>query len=128
LTISDHPQMIYHKLFLEPFSDTVNMTNIQCRLNKNFADSSSNKKNYQLKNINCTKEINGDLRVTRDKCSNNDGVVIDIGFKLNQQEFVTLFNVCYNNKTASAIYATHYINGKAIKCECFIRKLKIVKF
>jgi hypothetical protein len=92
------------------------MTNIQCKLNKNFAAPAEPNKNYRLHNLNCTREIVGDLRVTRDKCSNNDGNVVDIGFKLNHQEFVTLFNVCYNNKTASAIYATHRINGKAIKC------------
>lgn len=54
--------------------------------------------------------------MTRTNCGQNFGYTNEIGFKIDSRIFIPLFEVCYNNDTASVIYSKHYINGKAIQC------------
>lgn len=91
-----------------------NTTKLECNRNGKF-ELGTNNRIVQFNKINCTKEVMGDLRTTTKKCGS--GVINEIGFRLNSRYFVKLFETCYNNQTASAIYSKYFINGKAIKCK-----------
>lgn len=70
-----------------------------------------------LNNLNCTKQVSGDLRTTNRQCflNNRRGFIYEIGFFVNDN-FAKLFEVCYDSERASSLYAFHQLNGKSIKC------------
>lgn len=76
------------------------------KLTKNFYE------HYQFTG---TKEVTGDLQLTNRQCANGEGVVMELGFKLDTKTFLKTFESCYNTTTASAIYSVHQIYGKIIQ-------------
>lgn len=84
----------------------LNMTDVPCARNSQFES--------PIKRMNCTKSVMGDLRTTTRKCGKG-GVINEIGFKVNARHFVTMFQACFSNQTASALYSRYSINGKAIR-------------
>lgn len=96
------------------FPDNRNLTEISCKPNFKFGTSS---KDYLINSLNCTKEIAGDWQTKKTKCAGNIGFISEIGFKITPTKFITLFETCYNNNTASVIYSVNDVNGRAIKCE-----------
>lgn len=72
----------------------------------------------KLHQSNCTKQVTGDLETTTKSCqlNNRRGLIYRAGFAV-EQEFVELFEICYDSQSASVIYSHHEINGKAINCK-----------
>lgn len=95
------------------FPDGRNYLTLKCKQGHKFQDTSSNNE-YDLKAINCTKKVIGDLDAT-DKDCGLGGKLYNIGFKLPNGQFSRLFEVCYDLESASIIYTQHEINGRAIK-------------
>lgn len=76
-----------------------------------------NRFSTRVNEITCQQQVRGDVIMTQQQCGNpsgeNQGMLIEIGFDTGEQ-FVKLFQVCYNKKTASAIYSLHVLHGKLI--------------
>lgn len=72
----------------------------------------------EISKVNCTKQVSGELMMTQRQCGEpsgqNRGTLALVGFNM-QEQFIELFGVCYNSKTASAIYSYHTLHGKVIK-------------
>lgn len=77
-------------------------------------DNNFRKKLHQL---NCVKQVTGDLQPTTKPCTLNDrhGVIYRVGFA-NGKTFSEIFQICYDVEAASPLYTHHEINGKAIEC------------
>lgn len=73
----------------------------------------------KLHELNCTKQVTGDLQTTSESCQlgQRQGLVYKAGFAV-ERKFAELFDICYDSQTASALYTHHQINGKAIRCKC----------
>lgn len=64
----------------------------------------------------CKHQINGDIQNKNTLCGGNDGILLNIGFQLNDGKgFVNYLDVCYNKSRASPVYTKHVIYGGAIK-------------
>jgi DNA/RNA endonuclease G (NUC1) len=64
----------------------------------------------------CKYQINGDIQNTNTLCGYNAGILLNIGFQLNDgRGFVNYLDVCYNKSKASPVYTKHKIYGAAIK-------------
>lgn len=77
---------------------------------------SANRFRNDLHELNCTKQVTGDLQTTSKQCNLNKkkGLVYQAGF-LVEQNFVKLYEICYDSANAAVIYTYHQINGNAIK-------------
>lgn len=73
----------------------------------------------ELHRMNCTKKVTADLQTTTQQCHLNrrNGMISEVGFFVDSN-FVKLFEICYDGAMASALYAHHQINGRAIKRKC----------
>lgn len=64
----------------------------------------------------CKYQITGDIQNKNTLCGNNAGILLNIGFQLNDGKgFVNYVDVCYNKSRASPVYTKHIIYGGAIK-------------
>lgn len=90
-----------------------NLTDVSCS-NAKFVISDYGDVN-NLHGINCTKGVQADISLRKQKCSTT-GHVIDVGFKLNNNNFLPTFKICFDNSTWTPIWSKHVINGKSIKC------------
>lgn len=74
----------------------------------------------KVKGITCSQSVRAHVVDTPRDCSvgGRDGKVHEIGFNIEydgqKKRFLKLYKVCYDFETASALYAHHQINGKAI--------------
>lgn len=84
-----------------------------------------NNKQVSFRTLNCTKEVNGDLRMTDKTCANGMGTLMEIGFNFNKKQFLKIYDVCYSTETASAIYSTHQVRGKQFQRKFLTMRLKI---
>lgn len=78
-----------------------------------------------VNSVTCPKRVDAELIVTERPCGitaneeDIDGVFYEIGFKVEQgQNFIKLYEICYDRTAESVIFSHHVINGKAIKGEC----------
>lgn len=94
-----------------------NLTEVSCRNAKFLIDDIGDVNN--LNRINCTKGVQADISLKRQKCS-SIGQVIDVGFKLTNNHFLPTFKICFDNVTWTPIWSKHVINGKSIKCNYHI--------
>ena len=62
----------------------------------------------------CNSQISGNIINRNERCANEAGELLSIGFELSDGSFVDLIDVCYNRETASTIYTKHTLNGKTI--------------
>lgn len=67
-----------------------------------------NGKMYKFKAFNCTNQVYHTARKTNTTCYNNTAEIIEIGFKLNDNQFVHLMNVCYDQILQRTWYS-HYV-------------------
>lgn len=101
-----------NELILKPHN---NNTRLICKSSNQFEDF-DNKTIVNLNQMNCTKTVTSDIKITSQKCSiNNQGNLYEIGYRLNSQNFLTIFQVCYNNKTETTYFSVHQIKGSTIK-------------
>lgn len=106
------------------------MTKLTCMENKKFG---INNKQVSFRTLNCTKEVNGDLRITDKSCGDGLGTLMEIGFNFNKKTFLKIFDVCYSTETASALYSVHQVRGKVIQRKfvpffCTFFFIKILSF
>lgn len=74
---------------------------------------------FNLKNINCTKSIHADLMANNERCANQHGNLHTVGFTINDLQrkiFFPIYDLCYDESKASAIWSRHIINGNTIQC------------
>ncbi|XP_031626491.1 uncharacterized protein LOC116342852 [Contarinia nasturtii] len=69
----------------------------------------------ELHQLNCTKQIAGDLETTTKTCHLNthQGLIYRAGFAFDRK-FVETYEICYDSARASVLYTHHQINGKSI--------------
>ncbi|KAL5289060.1 hypothetical protein ACFFRR_009326 [Megaselia abdita] len=95
------------------FNTNRNFTTLLCRSGTIFQDES----NYSvdIRQLNCTKIPESELRVSQSKCAHNRGYIYKVGFNVFQNVFLTNFKICYDNKSENTFYSENIINGAAIK-------------
>lgn len=83
--------------------------------------------------VQCPKRVDAVLRETDRTCEvTADGVHItglfyEIGFNVeNGDQFIKLYEVCYDQAVESVIFTHHEINGMAIGCECLESGAKFI--
>lgn len=71
-----------------------------------------------LQTTNCTKPVSPTLHNTEASCTlnNRHGLVYRVGFEVGE-DFLQVYELCYDYESASALYAHHRLNGKAIDGE-----------
>lgn len=93
-----------------------NLTEVSCSNAKFLINEFGDVNN--LNGINCTKGVQADISLRKQKCSTT-GHTIDVGFKLTNNIFLQTFKICFDNTTWTPIWSKHVINGKSIKCNCY---------
>lgn len=91
-----------------------NITEVSCR-NRKFTTKEFGDVINGINGINCTKGIQAELSIKKQKCSSS-GHIIDVGFKLSNNILLPTFKICFDNTTWTPIWSKHVINGKSIKC------------
>lgn len=73
-----------------------------------------------LETTNCTKPVSPKLHNTGATCTlnNRQGLVYRVGFEVGD-DHLQVYELCYDYENASALYAHHRLNGKAIGGEGF---------
>ncbi|KAJ6648590.1 hypothetical protein Bhyg_03820 [Pseudolycoriella hygida] len=69
--------------------------------------------NVNFSEVNCTKGVQTEIKIKRHKCSRT-GRIIEVGFKMANNNFLETFKVCFENETLSPLWSNHIINGKFI--------------
>lgn len=90
--------------FTKPFVNTKKLT-VTCDHENKF---NWNGKLYDFKSFNCTNQVYHTARKTNASCYNNTAEIIEIGFKLDDNQFVQLMNVCYDQILQRTWYS-HYV-------------------
>lgn len=71
-----------------------------------------------IKNLQCKKQITGEVIQTNQKCGKaNVGSILQIGFE-SPNAFVGLIKVCYNESSGSTLYTEHDLYGNAVLKGC----------
>lgn len=72
----------------------------------------------RIHTIKCKSEVKSSYSRTKNPCgtvnNENQGRIVMIGFQIDKERFVKLFEVCYNFKTASLVYSIHTIYGPSM--------------
>lgn len=71
---------------------------------------------YQFNQLECSVPIKGSIAFTNTRCGHNRGQIINIGYKIPDNNWITLIQVCYDSNEGNALYAQHVLYGQAIKC------------
>ncbi len=90
-----------------------NLTEVTCRNGRFLVGEFGDVNN--LNGINCTKGVQADISLKRQKCGST-GHIIDVGFKLTNTIFLPTLKICFDNQTWTPIWSKHVINGKSINC------------
>lgn len=87
-----------------------NLTSIFCSSGETFL---SNGKHIDFGNINCKSYVKASVSVTRKKCGQNLGNIINIGYQVSKRQFLTLITTCFDVDGGNALYANHTVHGEA---------------
>ncbi|XP_054738483.1 uncharacterized protein LOC129244713 [Anastrepha obliqua] len=69
---------------------------------------------FAFQDLNCTHEPAADLLVTENSCGSGSGVFYEVGFQVNN-DFQSLFSICYNTDAHQTVYARNLLNGRALE-------------
>ncbi|KAF2895398.1 hypothetical protein ILUMI_10778 [Ignelater luminosus] len=71
---------------------------------------------YPFNQLQCSAPAKGSIAFTNTRCGNNRGKIINIGYKIpDNNNWITLIEVCYDSNEGNALYSQHVLYGEAIK-------------
>ncbi|XP_067633187.1 uncharacterized protein [Eurosta solidaginis] len=68
--------------------------------------------NYKLADLKCSKIPTSDLQVTETTCADEQGVIFEAGFKV-EDNFYIAFKICYDTANERTLYSESIVNGAA---------------
>ncbi|XP_036333975.1 uncharacterized protein LOC118744768 [Rhagoletis pomonella] len=70
-------------------------------------------KEFALNKLNCTHIPTAEVLVTEIACANGTGLLHEVGFAVND-EFQSLFTICYNRENVQTLYSRNLLNGRGL--------------
>lgn len=85
------------------------------------------KRHVLLKELQCKNLIKGEIQNTNSKCGNAEGNIINIGYNVGVNNWITLIKVCYNSTIGNTLFSEHTLYGDVIKCKYAINLYFLIK-
>lgn len=81
-----------------------------------------NKNVINLNTLVCNFIPESTLQVTLTKCSNDKGLLYEVGVMI-EKGFYRIFEICYNKNTETTLYTHNTLHGAVIKCKLGLEDL-----